>query len=189
MDIRESVSDAVRLQEGILTNKAFLSACEQGRDVIAKALLGGKKVLIAGNGGSAADAQHFAAEFVATFKKEKRSGYPVLALTTDTSYLTAWTNDFGCDDLFAREVQTWGASGDVFIGISTSGNSKNIFRAMQEAKRRGMRTIALLGGDGGIIKGTCDIPIVVPAVSTARIQEVQMLVLHVWCEEITPQLV
>ncbi len=188
MNLRESIQGAVRLQEEILANDAFLSACERGKDVITKALLDGNKVLVAGNGGSAADAQHFAAEFVATFKKEKRNGYPVLALTTDTSFLTAWTNDFGYEDVFARQVQTWGKDRDVFVGISTSGNSENILRAMNEAKGRGLRTVGLLGGDGGAIKEVCDITVIVPSKTTARIQEVHMLVLHAWCEEITPQL-
>ena len=188
MSIRESIQEAVRLNEEILRNEDFLAACERGKEILTKALLSGNKVLVAGNGGSAADAQHFAAEFVATFKKEKRGGYPVLALTTDTSFLTAWTNDFGYEDVFARQVQTWGKDGDVFMGISTSGNSENVLRAMNEAKKHGLRTVGLLGGDGGTIKGACDVAVIVPSKTTARIQEVHMLVLHAWCEEITPQL-
>ena len=188
MSLRESIQEAARLQEEVLANDAFLAACERGKELIAKALLGGNKVLVAGNGGSAADAQHFAAEFVATFKKEKRGGYPVLALTTDTSFLTAWTNDFGYEDVFARQVQTWGKDGDLFMGISTGGNSENVLRAMKEAKKHGLLTVGLLGGDGGKIKETCDITVIVPSKITARIQEVHMLVLHAWCEEITPQL-
>jgi len=188
MNLRDSIQEATRLNEEILANDMFLAACERGKEIIAKALLSGNKVLVAGNGGSAADAQHFAAEFVATFKKEKRNGYPVLALTTDTSFLTAWTNDFGYEDVFARQVQTWGKEGDVFVGISTSGNSENILRAMKEAKKSGIQTVGLLGGDGGAIKEACDAAIIVSSKTTARIQEVHMLVLHAWCEEITPQL-
>jgi phosphoheptose isomerase len=188
MAISESIREAADLQSRLTKDEVFLSLCEQGKELIEKALLTGRKVLIAGNGGSAADAQHFAAEFVATFKKEERKGYPVLALTTDTSLLTAWTNDFGLEGLFARQVQTWGGEGDVFIGISTSGNSANVSQAIEEAKSRNMKTIALLGGNGGEIQGKADISITVPATSTARIQEVHMLVLHAWCEEITPKL-
>lgn len=188
MNLRESIQEATRLQGEVLANDAFLSACERGKETIAKALLGGNKVLVAGNGGSAADAQHFAAEFVATFKKEKRGGYPVLALTTDTSFLTAWTNDFGYEDVFARQVQTWGKGGDVFLGISTSGNSENILLAMKEAKKHELRTVGLLGGDGGTIKEACDVTVIVPSKTTARIQEVHMLVLHAWCEEIVSRL-
>jgi D-sedoheptulose 7-phosphate isomerase len=188
MNIKQSIEEAILTQQEVLKDEAFLFACEKGKEAIEKALLSSHKVLIAGNGGSAADAQHFAAEFVATFKKEERKGYPVLALTTDTSLLTAWSNDFGLEGLFARQVQTWGGEGDVFIGISTSGNSANVIKAMEEAKERGLHTIALLGGNGGKIKEKCDIVITVPVASTARIQEVHMLVLHAWCEEIVPKL-
>ncbi len=188
MNIRASIEGATRLHESILQNENFLEECNRAGEIIAQALLHGKKVLVAGNGGSAADAQHFAAEFVATFKKEKRNGYPVLALTTNTSLLTAWANDFGYEDVFARQVQTWGSDGDVFVGISTSGNSKNILRAMDEAKKCGLRVVGLLGGNGGAIREKCDVAVVVPSEITARIQEIHMLVLHAWCEEITPQL-
>lgn len=188
MTIRESIQEVLRLHENILKNGNFLAECDRAGEILASALLAGNKILVAGNGGSAADAQHFAAEFVATFRKEKRDGYPVMALTTDTSFLTAWTNDFGYEDVFARQVQTWGRDGDVFVGISTSGNSENILRAMNEAKKCGLRTIGLLGGDGGSIKGKSDVAIVIPSKVTARIQEVHMLVLHAWCEEVVPRL-
>jgi len=189
MNIRESIQEAMDLQGRVLKSDNFIAHCERAEEILAKSLLGGNKILIAGNGGSAADAQHFAAEFVATFKKEKRDGYPVLALTTDTSYLTAWANDFDYADIFAREIGAWGKKNDVFIGISTSGNSENIFRALIESKKRGLSTIVLSGGDGGKIKEVCDILINIPSETTARIQEVHMLILHAWCEAIVPRLI
>ncbi len=189
MKFHESIEEAIHLHEQLLKDEVFLEACERAEKMIREALLTGKKVLVAGNGGSAADAQHFAAEFVATFKKEKRNGYPVLALTTDTSFLTAWANDFGYEDVFARQVGTWGKEGDVFVGISTSGNSKNIIRAAETAKERRLNVIGLLGGDGGVLRGkNCDVTIVVPSVVTSRIQEIHTLILHAWCEEIIPRL-
>ena len=175
--IRESVA----LQGELLKDASLPGKYAKAVEMILETLKRGGKVLVAGNGGSAADAQHFAAEFVATFKKEKRNGYPVLALTTDTSYLTAWANDFDYADIFAREVQTWGKTGDVFIGISTSGNSENIFRAMGEAKKSGLQTVGLLGNGGGKIKGQCDIDFTIPSASTAHIQEMHMLILHALC--------
>src|SRR3989344_3777817 len=166
MKIRESVAKAKRLLENVSTSDALLSECERAGEVLAQALQDGKKILVAGNGGSAADAQHFAAEFVATFKKEDRNGYPVLALTTDTSFLTAWSNDFGYEDVFTRQVQTWGGEGDVFLGISTSGNSENVLRAINEARKRGLRTVGLLGGTGGSIKERGEVAVVVPSGAT-----------------------
>ncbi len=184
----QSARELIELLQKISADQDFMAQFQAAEEKLQAALLGGKKILVAGNGGSAADAQHFAAEFMATFKKEKRKGYPVLALTTDTSFLTAWSNDFDYADIFAREVQTWGREGDVFIGISTSGNSENVFRAAREAKRLGLHTIGLLGAGGGRIKAECETAIVVPSSATARIQEVHMLVLHAWCEDIVPKL-
>jgi phosphoheptose isomerase len=184
----QNAQELIGVLQGIAANESFLASFEKAGEILRAALLGKKKVLVAGNGGSAADAQHFAAEFVGTFKKEKRSGYPVLALTTDTSFLTAWANDFGYEDVFARQVETWGERGDVFLGISTSGNSRNLLRAMEKAKQIGLRVIGLLGGDGGAAREKCDIAVIVPSFVTARIQEIHTLVLHAWCEEIIPSL-
>lgn len=188
MNIRNSIEEAGNLQQRIINDSVFIERCEKVGNLIGDALVRGNKVLIAGNGGSAADAQHFAAEFVATFKKEKRKGYPVLALTTDTSYLTAWANDFEYKDVFARQVQTWGKKGDIFIGISTSGNSANIVEAVKIADQLGVCSIGLLGGDGGAIARLCDESIIIPSAVTARIQEVHMLILHGWCEMSIPKL-
>jgi D-sedoheptulose 7-phosphate isomerase len=142
---------------------------------------GGGKVLICGNGGSAADSQHFAAELVNRFQVE-RDPIACIALTTDCSIITSVSNDYSFDDVFAKQVQALGRSGDVLIGISTSGNSANIVKAMNTAREREMRTIGLLGKDGGKLKDESDIAVVVPSPSTARIQESHILILHIICD-------
>lgn len=139
-----------------------------------------KKVLLCGNGGSAADAQHIAAELVGRFKKE-RKGLPAIALTTDTSILTAVSNDYGYETLFARQVEALGQAGDVLIAISTSGNSANVIRAVERAKSQGLKTIGLLGGDGGKLKDSVDVPLVVPYQGSDRVQEVHILIGHIIC--------
>jgi D-sedoheptulose 7-phosphate isomerase len=139
----------------------------------------GNKVLICGNGGSAADAQHFAAELVGRFETERKS-YPALALTTDSSALTAIGNDYGFDRVFSRQVEGLGRKGDMLIGISTSGNSPNIFEAVRKATSMGMQTIGLLGRDGGGLKSQVDCPVVVTHARTARIQEAHSFILHFW---------
>ncbi|MBN1931460.1 MAG: D-sedoheptulose 7-phosphate isomerase [Desulfobacterales bacterium] len=148
---------------------------------LAETLENGRRILVCGNGGSAADAQHFAAEIVGRFEKERRA-WPAVALTTDTSILTAIANDYSYDDIFARQIEGLGSSGDALIGISTSGNSKNIIKAVEKAKQIHMETILLLGKDGGMLMTTADNIIVVPSISTARIQEVHAFILHVWAE-------
>jgi D-sedoheptulose 7-phosphate isomerase len=139
----------------------------------------GKKILVCGNGGSAADAQHFAAELVGRFEKE-RASYQAIALTTDSSALTAIGNDFGFEHIFSRQVEGLGRKGDMLIAISTSGNSPNIQKAVQKAASMGMQTIGLLGRDGGGIKGDVGYPIIVPHDRTARIQEAHSFILHFW---------
>ncbi len=147
----------------------------------------GNKVLIAGNGGSAADAQHFAAELVGRFLLE-RSGIPAIALTTDSSIMTSVGNDYDFDRIFSRQIEALGVKGDVFVGISTSGNSKNIIEAVNEARNKGMKTIGLLGRDGGKLATMCDISIVIPYTKTARIQETHIMTIHLMCEEIEKEL-
>ena len=151
-------------------------------DKIATALLGGNKVLVCGNGGSAADAQHFAAEFVGRFKDNGRRAFPVIALAADTAFVTAWANDIGYDDVFARGVRAFGLPGDVLVAISTSGRSRNIVKAMREAKEMGLTTIALLGGSLSPCVSLADVAVRVPSTDTARIQEIQTLALHLICE-------
>jgi len=140
------------------------------------------KVLICGNGGSAADAQHLAGELVGRFRAGDRPGLPAVALTADTAVLTAWANDVGYDDVFARQVSALGRPGDVLIGISTSGRSRNVVAAFHAARRRGLRTLALTGGDGGDLAALADVTVPVPADDTQRIQEVHAVLIHLVCE-------
>ena len=139
-----------------------------------------KKILIAGNGGSAADAQHFAAELVGRFETERR-GLAAIALTTDSSILTSVSNDYSYLSVFSRQIQAIASEGDLFIGISTSGNSENIIRAMEEAKKRKVHTIGFLGKDGGVLKNQCDLSLIAPSNQTARIQEMHELCIHMIC--------
>ncbi|MDX2096793.1 MAG: glycosyltransferase [Leptolyngbyaceae cyanobacterium bins.59] len=147
----------------------------------------GGKVLVGGNGGSAADAQHFAAELVGRFQCADRPGLPVLALNADTAILTAWSNDVGYDKAFARQVEAYGRPGDVLLGLSTSGRSRNLIQAFHTARRQGMQCIGILGGDGGEVRSLADLAIVIPAVDPQPIQEVQIVVLHLLCELVEAQ--
>jgi len=148
---------------------------------VEKALAEGHKVLFCGNGGSAADSQHLAAEFVGRFQKE-RKGLPAIALTVDTSILTAVANDYGYDTVFARQVQALGEPGDVLVGISTSGNSKNVLLAVEEARAKGITCIGMTAEGGGKMAAACDICLAVPAKVTARAQEMHILMGHILCE-------
>ena len=154
-------------------------AAAEAASMIAASLADGGTLMLCGNGGSAGDAQHIAAEFVATLDHARpRPGLRALALTTDTSFLTAYSNDFGYQDIFARQVETLGRSGDVLIGISTSGNSGNVVAAMEKAKSMGIKTIALTGASGGKLKAVADLTIAVPADQTALIQETHIALGH-----------
>ncbi|KIM07793.1 MAG: phosphoheptose isomerase [Sulfurovum sp. FS06-10] len=148
-----------------------------------EALRNGHKILLCGNGGSAADAQHIAAELSGRYKCERR-GLPGIALTTDTSVLTAVGNDFGFDRIFDRQVEALAQKGDVLIGISTSGNSKNVIRALSLAQNMGCKTIGLSGRDGGAMSDFCDINIIVPSHDTARIQEMHIMIGHIICQAV-----
>jgi D-sedoheptulose 7-phosphate isomerase len=152
-------------------------------DDMAERLQRGCRVLICGNGGSAADAQHFAAELSGRYLKERRA-LAGIALTTDTSALTAIGNDYGFDRIFSRQVEALGRPGDLLIGISTSGNSPNVILAVEAAKQLGVRTLGLLGRDGGKLRILVDDALVVPCPVTARIQEVHQMIYHFWCEAI-----
>lgn len=156
-------------------------------DLIEKCLRAGNKLLVCGNGGSAADAAHFATEFVVRFASDRRA-YPAISLTGDGGLLTAAGNDYGFDEIFARQVAAFGKENDVFICLTTSGNSKNVMRALGEAKARKLKTIAFLGRDGGSTKGIADIDLMVRGDSTARIQEAHKLLLHVLCETMESRL-
>lgn len=141
----------------------------------------GNKLLIMGNGGSAADAQHFAGEIVSRFRIE-RPGLPAIALSTDSSILTAIGNDYGFERVFSRQVEALASPGDAVIGISTSGNSPNVLKALEVARQAGCTTVGLLGKDGGSIKTLCDIPLVIPSHDTPRVQEGHITVIHILCD-------
>ena len=149
--------------------------------LLASTLKGGGKILLFGNGGSAADAQHLAAEFVNRFRIE-RPPLAALALTTDTSILTSIANDYDFLEVFAKQVRALGRPGDAALGLSTSGNSANVVRALEVARRLGLKTLALSGGDGGPVAAAADLAIVVPSKSTPRIQEVHITIGHVLCD-------
>jgi D-sedoheptulose 7-phosphate isomerase len=156
---------------------------EKACQLITSTIKNGNKVLIAGNGGSAADAQHIAAELSGRFVKHRKA-LPGIALTTDTSALTAIANDYGYDYVFARQVEALAQPGDLFIGISTSGNSEVVLRAFSTAKEVGCNTLGLSGRDGGKMNGLCDLNIVVPSNVTARIQEMHILIGHILCQAV-----
>jgi D-sedoheptulose 7-phosphate isomerase len=149
--------------------------------LITAALANGSKLLVMGNGGSAADSQHFVAEIVGRFKMERRA-LPAVALSTDTSILTAIGNDYGFESIFSRQVEALAAPGDIVVGLSTSGNSPNVLKAFNAAHERGCRTIGLLGKDGGSIKAACDLAVVIPCTDTPRIQEGHITVIHIVCD-------
>jgi len=153
----------------------------QAADVIDQCLRAGNKLLVCGNGGSAADASHFATELVVRFAKDRRA-LPAICLTSDSGILTAAGNDYGFDEIFARQVAAFAIAGDVLICLTTSGKSKNLIRALEEAKARKLKTIAFLGRDGGSTIGIADIDLLVKSDSTARVQEAHQLLLHVLCE-------
>ena len=161
-----------QLQESILNAAAALSNCFHH----------GGKVMLCGNGGSAADAQHCAAEFVGRFKCNNRPGFPAMALTADAAVLTAWSNDVGFETVFARQVEAFGKPGDVLLGISTSGRSRNVIEAFNVARTQGVHTVALLGGDGGALRSLADDCILVPSSESQHIQEAQIVIIHLLCE-------
>lgn len=174
-----------QLNDSAETKKKIFDVCAgdilKAVDALIKAFNEKKKVLICGNGGSAADAQHIATELVIRMNKPNRPALPAIALTTDTSMLTAGGNDIGFENVFARQVEAFGTKGDILLAISTSGKSENVNRAINEAKKRGMTVVGLLGKDGGSSKGIVDIPIIIPSNDTQRIQEGHITVAHIVC--------
>ena len=176
---------AASLREGADLRLKVAANC--GRQIVEAALLisdclaAGGKLLLFGNGGSAADAQHLAAEFVGRFVVE-RPGLAAIALTTDSSILTAVANDYGFERIFARQIEALARPGDVAIGISTSGNSANVLAAMKQAVNQNLKTIGLSGKDGGLLAMASDVSVTVPAANTARIQECHIAIGHIWCE-------
>jgi len=182
-NMRNQIKESIETKNRILQNKEILNKLSLIISEINNCFQRGNKILIAGNGGSAADAQHFAAEIVGRYKKE-RKGYPAIALTTDTSIITALANDYNFDLIFARQVEALAKKGDIFFGISTSGNSKNIIEGVKKAKELGVTTVCLLGKGGGKLKDLADFSIIVPSNNTPRIQESHIMLIHIICEEV-----
>lgn len=177
--INEYLLSSLNVKKDLINDKSLIQEIKNAAELIEKMYRDGKKLLIAGNGGSAGDSQHIAAEFVSRFFYD-RPGLPAIALTTDTSMLTAIGNDYGFDNIFSRQIQAQGSSGDIFIGISTSGNSKNIIEAINEAKKLNITTIALCG-QGGDLSDMADISLNVPSSSTPHIQECHIVIGHIIC--------
>lgn len=178
--ILQQIQNSIKLKQQLLETPAVLSGIEKAASTIISAFRNKKKLLLAGNGGSAADAQHIAAEFINRFNFD-RHGLPAIALTTDTSVLTSIGNDYSYDRIFARQLEALGNAGDVFIGISTSGNSRNLVEALKVCRKEKIETIGLTGSSGGLMKDLCDICIQVPSNETPRIQEVHSLIGHIIC--------
>ena len=182
--LNRAIDDSTRTLESL---KSLEPQMAKAADLIEQCLRTGNKLLVCGNGGSAADAAHFATELVVRFAKDRRS-YPAICLASDGGLLSAAGNDYGFDEIFARQVTAFGRPGDVLICLTTSGKSKNVVRALEEAKARKLKTIAFLGRDGGSTIGMADIDLLVRSDSTARIQESHQLLLHVLCEVVESHL-
>lgn len=177
----------IALQEILQTLPPLRGVLEKAAALAGDALLAGNKLMFCGNGGSASDSAHLATEFTCRFKEDRRP-YPAMALTIDGGLITAIGNDYQFTDIFSRQVAAFGKPGDVLIAITTSGKSRNILTALEEARRHGVKTIAFLGKGGGFTKGAADLELIVPGVETARIQEAQKFLLHVFCEIIEERL-
>jgi phosphoheptose isomerase len=177
--VEQSFADSIDLHREFLSKG--IDGVVKATAVMTSAMAEGRKLLACGNGGSASDAQHVAAELVGRFQRSRRA-LPAIALTVDTSVLTSIANDMSFDDVFARQVEALGTPGDVLLAISTSGRSPNVLRAVEAAKRLSMKTIALTAGDGGLLGKAADVHVNVGTRSTARAQEVHRTILHVMCE-------
>ena len=177
--LTRSLREHLEAIQSLLDSK--MGEIEQAGLLICETLRAGNKVLLCGNGGSAADAQHIAAELVGRYEQERRA-FPAIALTTDTSALTALSNDYGYEEVFARQVQGLAVAGDLLIAISTSGKSPNVMRAAEKALVMGCRVIGLTGCSGEPLASHCDIAIVVPSERTSRVQEAHITIGHLWCE-------
>lgn len=177
--VADTMRSAARVHEALAEGPGAAAIAQAGA-LLVRVLAGGGQVLVFGNGGSAADAQHFAAELVGRFVRARR-GWPAVALSTDTSVLTSVANDFGFETVFARQVEALGRPGDLAVGITTSGASPNVVRALETARARGLQTIALTGNDGGAAGRIAGVHVNVPETVTARVQEAHITVLHLLC--------
>jgi len=182
--LRNAIADATNCLQSLGGLKGEIA---QAANLLVEALTGKKKVLACGNGGSAADAADFTTEFACRFVEDRRP-YPALNLSQGGSLLTATANDYGFDEIFARQIRAFANAGDVLVAITTSGKSKNIRRALEEAKSSRLKSIALLGRDGGRCRGIADVDLIVTSNSTARIQEAHKFLLHVLCEIVEARL-
>lgn len=178
--IKTYISESINVKEKILNNDNIVKQIEKAVSFIEKAYQNNNKILIAGNGGSAADAQHISTELVSKFLKDRKA-LNAIALTTNTSILTAIGNDYSYDCIFARQIQAYGNKGDVYIAISTSGNSKNIIKSIEEAKLKGLQVIGLTGQNECMMDKMCDVLIKVPSLKTPVIQEAHIMIAHIIC--------
>ena len=178
--VKKLLQDSCQIKQKVLEDAQLIKLIADIMDVCIDALRNGNKLLLAGNGGSASDAQHIAAELVGRYERD-RAGLPALALTTNSSQVTAIANDYGYDNLFQRQVQALANAGDVFFGLSTSGNSKNVVKAVEQCKKQQVITVAMTGQSGGQLAALCDYCINVPSDNTARIQEVHITIGHILC--------
>ena len=180
--IKATFQASIDTKQALIDDTTRLAALLEVAKVASSTIKANKKIMLCGNGGSAADSQHIAAEFIGRFEKERKS-MAAIALTTDTSALTAIGNDYGYEEVFSRQVEGLGQSGDLLIGISTSGNSKNVVKALKVAKKKGIRTVALVGDKpNGVIQMIADYVLVAPSANTARIQECHILMMHTICQ-------
>ena len=180
--IKATFQASIDTKQALIDDTTSLAILLEVAKVASSTIKANKKIMLCGNGGSAADSQHIAAEFIGRFEKERKS-IAAIALTTDTSALTAIGNDYGYEEVFSRQVEGLGLSGDLLIGISTSGNSKNVVKALEVAKKKGIRTVALVGDKpNGVIQTIADYVLVAPSANTARIQECHILMMHTICQ-------
>lgn len=179
--IKQRISDSIAVKHSLLTNDVLLGNISKLADAIVTCIHNGGKLIICGNGGSASDALHFAGEIVGRFVKERKA-WPAVVLNADVATMTAIANDYGYEDVFARQAEGHVKPGDIFVGISTSGNSENVYRAQQKAKEIGALTACLVGKDGGKIGREADFQIIVPCNVTARVQECHINIIHILCE-------
>lgn len=181
------IFDRVAADMTAVAGSSYIGQVERAVDLLCAAFAAGHKLLVFGNGGSSMDAQHFSAELVGRFKAD-RPPLPAIALTENQAILTAWSNDHSFDDVFARQVEALGASGDIACGITTSGSSPNVVNALRRARDRGLRTIGLTGSGGRALADLCDVLLAVPLSDTARIQEVHLVTCHTICAEVEARL-
>ena len=185
--IKQRIGDSIIVKQQLFENEELINKVSQLANEITKSISNGGKIVVCGNGGSASDALHFAGEIVGRFVKERKA-WPAVVLNADVAAMTAISNDYGYDNVFARQAEGHVKPGDVFVGISTSGNSENVYRAQQKAKELGAKTACLVGKDGGKIGNESDYSIIVPSHVTARTQECHILIIHILCELVEEKL-